>query len=295
MSSMTATKETKEKLVYQSPAKVNLGLEVLGKRSDGYHSIRTILVPISLHDSITITPGGKKFVFHGGQGAPKDEGNLAWRAVHLLADHAGIRRGLDVKIVKRIPIAGGLGGGSSNAATVLKALSELWELNLSTTEIERIGLELGSDVPFFLRGGACFAGGRGEELQKITAIGNVELVLVAPPIKISSQWAYESIPAELTRSGSSTSMIKVALASNRVELLAAHLSNDLETGVVTKHPVIADIKKKLVAAGALGAQMSGSGPTVFGLAATAADADRIAQTMGDTGLGKVIRASFLVG
>jgi 4-diphosphocytidyl-2-C-methyl-D-erythritol kinase len=215
--------------------------------------------------------------------------------VHLLADHAGIRRGLDVKIVKRIPIAGGLGGGSSNAATVLKALSELWELNLSTTEIERIGLELGSDVPFFLRGGACFAGGRGEELQKITAIGNVELVLVAPPIKISSQWAYESIPAELTRSGSSTSMIKVALASNRVELLAAHLSNDLETGVVTKHPVIADIKKKLVAAGALGAQMSGSGPTVFGLAATAADADRIAQTMGDTGLGKVIRASFLVG
>ena len=147
MSSMTATKETKEKLVYQSPAKVNLGLEVLGKRSDGYHSIRSILVPITLHDTITITPGGKRFVFHGGQGAPKDEGNLAWRAVNLLAERAGIRRGLDVKIVKRIPIASGLGGGSSNAAIVLKALNELWELDMSAKEIERIGLELGSDVP----------------------------------------------------------------------------------------------------------------------------------------------------
>jgi 4-diphosphocytidyl-2-C-methyl-D-erythritol kinase len=293
---MTATKETKEKLVYQSPAKVNLGLEVLGKRSDGYHSIRSILVPITLHDTITITPGGKRFVFHGGQGAPKDEGNLAWRAVNLLAERAGIRRGLDVKIVKRIPIAAGLGGGSSNAAIVLKALNELWELDMSAKEIERIGLELGSDVPFFLRGGACFAGGRGEELQQVAMSGTVELVLVAPAIKVSSQWAYENIPAELTRSGSSTSMIKVALASNRVELLAAHLSNDLEPGVVAKHPMIADIKKKLVAAGALGAQMSGSGPTVFGLAATAVDADRIAATMAETtGFGKVIRASFLVG
>jgi 4-diphosphocytidyl-2-C-methyl-D-erythritol kinase len=289
---MTATKE---KLVYRSPAKVNLGLEVLGRRSDGFHSIRSILVPITLHDTITITPGGRKFVFHGGQGAPKDEGNLAWRAVNILAERTGVRRGLDVKIVKRIPIAGGLGGGSSNAATMLRALNELWDLQLKPAVIEQLGLQLGSDVPFFLRGGACLAGGRGEDLQQVPVAGAIELVLVSPAVRISSHWAYESIPAELTRPGSSTSMIKVALASNRAELLAAHLSNDLEPGVIAKHPVIAEIKKKLLAAGALGAQMSGSGPTVFGLAKNAEDADRIAETMSHTELGKVIRASSLVG
>jgi 4-diphosphocytidyl-2-C-methyl-D-erythritol kinase len=286
---MTATRE---KLVLESPAKINLDLEVLGRRSDGYHSVRSVLVPISLHDTVTLTPGGRKFVFRGGQGVPSDERNLAWRAVKALTKRTGVRHGLDVRIVKRIPVAAGLGGGSSNAATVLRGLNELWELGLSGAELEEIGLSLGSDVPFFLRGGTCIAGGRGEELERIVRRGAMELVLVHPPVKVSSEWAYAHVPAELSRTGSSTSMVKVALASGRIELLADHLVNDLAEGVRAEHPVVRDIETKLRAAGAVGVLMSGSGPTVFGIATDAEAADRIAGALGD-GPWKVYRAAAI--
>lgn len=286
---MTAT--TKEKLVLDSPAKVNLNLEVLGRRGDGYHSIRSVLVPISLHDTVTLTPGGRKFTFHGGQGTPKDEGNLAYQAVKLVTQRTGVRHGLDVRVVKRIPLAAGLGGGSSNAATVLRGLNELWELGLSVDELAKMGLELGSDVPFFVRGGTCLAGGRGEELEAISHRGRLDLVLVNPPLKVSSEWAYGHAPAELTRQGSSTSMVKVALASGRAELLAAHLVNDLEPGVVAAHKVVGEIKKRLVSAGALGALMSGSGPTVFGVASDEESAQRIATKMSASGKWKAVCAT----
>jgi len=283
---------TKEKLVLESPAKINLNLEVLGQRGDGYHSIRSVLLPISLHDTVTFTPGGRKFVFHGGQGTPRDEGNLAYEAVKLLAKRAGTRRGLDLRIVKRFPIAAGLGGGSSNASTVLKGLNEVWELGLSGEKLEKIGLELGSDVPFFLRGGTCIATGRGEQLEPLPRRMPMELVLVNPALKVTSEWAYTHVPDELTRSGSSTSMIKVALASGRVDLLGKHLENDLEAGVRAAHKVVAEMRRKLESAGALGVSMSGSGPTVFGLAADAESADLIADKVANPKW-KVIRARTL--
>lgn len=266
----------KAKLVLESPAKVNLTLEVLGRRADGFHSIRSVMAPISLHDTVTFTPGGRKVVFHGGQGVPKDETNLALRAVRALEKHTGVQHGIDIRVVKRIPVAAGLGGGSSNAATVLRGLNELWALGLDGAELERIGLELGSDVPFFLRGGTCLAGGRGEVLETLPREADLELVLVCPALKVSSKWAYEHVPAELTRSAGSTSMVKVALASGRTELLATHLANDLEPGVEREHPVVAEARKRLNAAGALGSRMSGSGPTVFGVCADVETADRVA-------------------
>lgn len=284
---------TKAKVELASPAKLNLCLEVLGRRSDGFHSIRSVLVALTHHDSVTLTPGGRKLVFKGGLGAPKDEGNLAYRAVKLLTKRTGVRRGLEIRIVKRIPIAAGLGGGSSNAATVLRGVNDLWELDLTDAELEGLGLELGSDVPFFLRGGVCLAGGRGEKLEQLPTRGTLEFVLVTPPLRVSSQWSYDHVPAELTRQGSSTSMIKVALASGRAELLASHLANDLEPGVVAAHPVVGEIRKRLMAEGAMGAVMSGSGPTVFGLAADADNADRIAGKLSRSGKWKVVRASSL--
>jgi 4-diphosphocytidyl-2-C-methyl-D-erythritol kinase len=284
---------TKEKLVLESPAKINLSLEVLGRRSDGYHSIRTILAPVTLHDTVTLSPGGRKFSFHGGQGAPKEDGNLAWRAAQLLAERTGVRHGIDVRIVKRIPIAAGLGGGSSNAATVLRALNDVWEAGLSEAKLETLGLELGSDVPFFLRGGTCLATGRGEVLEPLQNAAPVELVLVHPALKVSSQWAYDHVPEELTRTGGATSMVKVALASARLDLLAANLVNELEPGVAKAHPVVAEAKRRLKAAGALGAIMSGSGPTVFGIAADAEAAEKIAKKVASPKW-KVTRARTVV-
>jgi len=288
-------KGSREKLVLESPAKVNLNLEVLGPRADGYHAIRSVLVPVSIHDTVTFNPGGRKFVFHGGQGTPKDEGNLAWEAVKLLTRRTGVRHGLELRIVKRIPVAAGLGGGSSNAATVLRGLNGLWQLGLPDAELEEIGLELGSDVPFFLRGGACIATGRGEILEPIQNNTPIELVLVIPALKVTSEWAYAHVPPELTRSGSSTSMVKVAMASGRVELLASHLVNDLEEGVAAEHSIVREAKKRLRSAGAAGVLMSGSGPTVFALAADAAKADQIAEKVGRSdNKWKVVRASTLV-
>jgi 4-diphosphocytidyl-2-C-methyl-D-erythritol kinase len=284
---------TKEKLVVASPAKINLSLEVLGRRSDGYHSIRSILVPITLHDTVTFAPGGRKFTFHGGQGTPKDEGNLAWRAVELLAERTGVRHGIDVRIVKRIPIAAGLGGGSSNAATVLRAVNEIWETGLSPAKLEALGLGIGSDVPFFLRGGTCLATGRGEVLEPLQSSTALELVLIHPALKVSSQWAYEHVPEELTRPGGATSMVKVALASGRLDLLVANLVNELEPGVAKAHPVVNEAKRRLKAAGALGALMSGSGPTVFGVAADAETAERIAKKVASPKW-KVTRAQTVV-
>ena len=283
---------TRKRLVLESPAKLNLSLEVLGLRSDGYHSIRSVMVPVSLHDTVTLTPGGRKFVFHGGLRAPKDEGNLAWQAVKLLTRKTGVRRGLEIRVVKRIPIAAGLGGGSSNAATVLRGVNEVWELGLGPRELEKLGLELGSDVPFFLRGGTCLAGGRGEELESLPQKAVLEFVVVMPQLEVSSAWAYDHIPPELTRQGSSTSMIKVALASDRVELLASHLANDLEAGVAAQHSDVTEIKKRLLACGALGASMSGSGPAVFGVARDAESADEIAARVARRDW-KVYRASSL--
>ena len=172
------------------------------------------------------------------------------------------------------------------------ALDELWELGLAGRKLEKIGLELGSDVPFFLRGGTCIATGRGEELEPLPRRMPIELVLVHPALKVTSEWAYTHVPDELTRSGSSTSMIKVALASGRVELLGKHLENDLEAGVRGAHRVVAEIRRKLDSAGAVGVSMSGSGPTVFGLAADAESADRIAEKVANPKW-KVIRARTL--
>jgi 4-diphosphocytidyl-2-C-methyl-D-erythritol kinase len=283
-----------EKLVLESPAKVNLNLEVLGARADGYHAIRSVLVPISLHDTITFTPTGRKFVFHGGLGTPKGEGNLAYDAAELVMSKTGVRHGLDLRIVKRIPIAAGLGGGSSNAATVLLGLNELWDLGFSREELEALGLQLGSDVPFFVRGGACIATGRGEALEPIQCPTPLELVVVTPPLKVTSRWAYENTPTETTRSGSATSMVKVALASGRWELLASHLVNDLEAAVLGGHAVVGEIRKKLKAAGALGVLVSGSGPTVFAVAEDAEQADAIAAKIGKNTKWKVARAKTQV-
>jgi 4-diphosphocytidyl-2-C-methyl-D-erythritol kinase len=281
---------TKAKLVVESPAKVNLTLRVLGKRGDGYHSIRSVLCPITLHDTVTFVPGGRKLVFHGGQGTPRDETNLALRAVRALQERTGVKHGIEIRIVKRIPIAAGLGGGSSNAATVLRTLNDLWETGLSGAELEEIGLSLGSDVPFFIRGGSCLVGGRGEELEVLPRRGRLELVLVCLPVKVSSKWAYDHVPTELTRSSGSTSMVKVALASGRVDLLAPHLANDLQAAVEHEHKVVAEARKRLRAAGLLGAIMSGSGPTVFGIAADAESADEAVAKVEAPGW-KVLRVS----
>lgn len=249
-------------LTLKAPAKVNYRLDVLRRRPDGYHDLRMIMQRISLCDEITITlsdmPGIR--VACGREGVPDGPGNIAWRAADALLKLSGRQSGIDIAITKNIPVAAGLGGGSSDAATVLLGVNELLGLGLSTERLMEIGVTLGADVPFFVFGKTALAEGIGEILTPIEAVPPLWMVIVNPNIPVSTAWVYGSLRLTEGRIGDNIPRFFKGVAD-----VCAVLSNDLETVTISKHPVIGEIKEMLIASGASGALMSGSGPTVFGL------------------------------
>jgi 4-diphosphocytidyl-2-C-methyl-D-erythritol kinase len=246
----------------KAPAKVNYRLDVIGRRPDGYHDLRMIMQRIDLCDDVVLTlsdlPGIR--VTCGREGVPDGPGNIAWRAADALLGLTGKCVGLDVSITKNIPVAAGLGGGSSDGATVLMGVNELLGLGLSDDRLMKIGVRLGADVPFFIFKRSALAEGIGERLTAITEIPVLWLVLVNPNIHVSTAWVYQNL--QLTTD-------KVAhiipLLYKSVDDVCKILANDLEIVTEKRFPVISEIKKRLVAAGACGDLMSGSGPTVFGV------------------------------
>lgn len=246
----------------KAPAKVNFRLDVLGKRPDGYHDVRMVMQRIDLCDDITITltdtPGIR--VTCGRAGVPDGPGNIAWRAADVLLSLAVEKPGLDITIAKRIPVAAGLGGGSSDAATVLMGVNELLGLGFSEARLMEIGAGLGADVPFFIFKQPALAEGVGELLTSLDAIPSVWLVLVNPNVPVSTAWVYQNL--QLTERRTEDTIPRFY---GNVADLCAILANDLEAVTITRFPVIREIKERLVARGARGALMSGSGPTVFGV------------------------------
>ena len=257
----------------KAPAKVNYRLDVLGKRSDGYHDLRMVMQRIDLCDDITITrseiPGVRAAC--GRDGVPDGPGNIAWRAADALLKAAGRTDGLDIAITKQIPVAAGLGGGSSDAATVLMGVNELLGLGFSTERLMEIGVTLGADVPFFVFGKTALAEGIGERLTPVDGVPLVWLVLVNPNIHVSTAWVYQNLQLTSNRTAD-----KIPRLYQGVADICAILANDLEAVTIRRFPVIREIKERLLAAGAAGALMSGSGPTVFGLFAAEDDARKAA-------------------
>ncbi|MGH7356609.1 MAG: 4-(cytidine 5'-diphospho)-2-C-methyl-D-erythritol kinase [Candidatus Rokuibacteriota bacterium] len=252
------------RLVVLAAAKVNLALEVLGKRADGYHEIATVLQTVDLSDRIVLEEAPGLEFRTSAADVPADERNLAARAAAALRDAAGETRGARITLDKRIPVAAGLGGGSTDAAAVLLGLNRLWRLRWPVAKLADVAVALGMDVPFFLRGGVALGTGRGEQLEPLRG-GTLALVLVNPGFGVSTAEMYGRVtPAMLTDGGRCRRVIE-ALRQRRTERVAASLYNGLE-GAAAPHPEIARMKAALLAAGALGAQMSGSGPTVFGVA-----------------------------
>ncbi|NIO03845.1 MAG: 4-(cytidine 5'-diphospho)-2-C-methyl-D-erythritol kinase [Proteobacteria bacterium] len=251
-------------LLVRSPAKVNLTLEVLGKRSDGYHNIRSVMVPIDLSDvlHITLTEDDRVQVSCDRAEIPQDEENLAYRAGLLVLKAIGKRRGFHIRIQKRIPAGAGLGGGSSNAAAALMGLNRLLAARLSRSEMMRIGANLGADVPFFVLGRPALATGVGERLEALHGVPRFWLVLVYPGIHIASRWAYERLNLWLTNP---SDHIKMPAFSWNVSTLGRRLRNDLEKAVLEEYPVLEWIKQRLLSIGAAASLMSGSGSTIYGL------------------------------
>jgi len=246
-----------------SPAKVNLYLRVLRRRQDGYHDIASLMQQISLCDEMTFSPAGKGIRVRCPDGTlPENQENIVYRAAEAFFRQAPYTPGgIDITLQKKIPIAAGLGGGSSNAATTLMALNELFGYPCTKEELMTIGVTLGADVPFFIFSKTAWAFGIGERLQAAEAIPPFSLLLVNPGFGLSTKLIYQNLNLRLTNETIHYSIPRFLTVRD----VAKGLLNDLETVSIAMHPVLADIKDRLMANGAMGALMSGSGPTVFGI------------------------------
>jgi len=256
----------RRELALRTSAKVNLALEVLGKREDGYHEIATVLQAVDLFDRLKVEVADTLSLHTDDPALPTDDGNLVMRAARLLQKAAGVDAGARIRLTKRIPVAAGLGGGSSDAAATLWGLNRLWKLRWPVARLQELAVELGMDVPFFLGSGRAMATGRGERLTPLPSGGGYALVLVNPRVALSTREVYGRVPAGWRAEPTGTERVVEALRTRNVGKVAAALTNNLERVVEPVMPVVARMKAALLAAGALAAIMSGSGPTVFGLA-----------------------------
>jgi len=256
-------------LTLPSFAKINWTLEVLGRRPDGYHELRTLLQTISLADELRFTPLDHGIeILTDSRDVPVDERNLVFRAASLLAQETGTDRGIRIELIKRIPVAAGLGGGSSNAAIALLALARLWSLDLSLTELCRLGARLGADVPFFLIGGTCLGVGRGDEIYALPDITSPPLLLVNVGLKLRTGEVYAALPPELTGPAPLAMMPFTFEAANRAMTVTGGvpaLCNDLLRPVVERYSILREVQERLAAAGASATSMAGSGSTLFAI------------------------------
>ena len=263
----------------QAPAKLNLGLEVLRRRADGYHEIETCFVPLRLFDRLTLAAGkpgsGTRLEIPGAPELPTDRGNLVVRAAERGCAALGLAPDLELVLEKRIPIAAGLGGGSSDAAATLLGLEALAGRELPRDERAKLALELGADVPFFLDPRPALGRGVGEKLEPLDGVPEMHWVLVAFPFPVSTAWAYAEAGRELTLPRDPSS---IAALLRPLGLLSPP-RNDLETVSAKRHPEIPAAQRALERAGALATGMSGSGPTVFGRFEDPHAAQRAAETV----------------
>ena len=247
-------------------AKINLYLDVVGKREDGYHNLETIFHSIGLHDEVIIrkqaTTGITVHCEH--PGIPCDSRNLAYRAAQCLSDEVGGIGGVAIDIYKRIPVAAGLAGGSANAAAVLHGVNQLFELGFTQDVLMRLGARLGADVPFCLHGGAALGLGIGDQLTRLPALADVPLLLLNPGIEVSTASVFRKLKISLTKREKTGIIIKTYVKKGDVVGVGKNLYNRLEVPVFSQYPEVAALKNELsTQTGCYGALMSGSGATVF--------------------------------
>jgi 4-diphosphocytidyl-2-C-methyl-D-erythritol kinase len=269
-----------------APAKINLYLEVLGKRPDGYHAIETVMLAVELIDELTLDadPSGHVSLTCDQPELSTGPDNLVLKAAHLLQQRTGCRRGASIRLTKRIPWAAGLGGGSSDAASALAGLNELWELGLSTDQLVLLGAELGSDVPFFFHPPAALCTGRGEVVKRAPVGMAFDIVLVKPPMGLSTAEVYRELGSHALRGNQNlvptqsvgTQSVLEGLAEGNVEKLGQSLHNRLQAPAVKLCPIVAELLQRLRAAGVAGSLMSGSGSALFALCRDKREAERVA-------------------
>ena len=256
-----------DKLKLRALAKINLALDVLGRRENGYHDVRMIMQSIYLYDNVllekTKEPGiriSTNLYF-----LPVDENNIAYKAAKLLMDEFRLPGGISISLQKYIPVAAGLAGGSSNAAAVLFGMNRMYGLGLNIEELMERGVKLGADVPYCIMRGTALAEGIGEELTRLPALPKCYVLIAKPPISVSTKMVYEKLDAKEIVEHPDVDGMMEALKEGDLHRIASKMGNVLEQVTVEEYPIIDQIKLLMKEAGALNAMMSGSGPTVFGL------------------------------
>ncbi|RXZ79268.1 4-(cytidine 5'-diphospho)-2-C-methyl-D-erythritol kinase [Paenibacillaceae bacterium] len=264
--------------VYEkAPAKINLLLDVLRKREDGYHEVEMVMTMVDLADRLELTELGRDAIVISSQAGyiPLDEKNLAFQAAKLMKERYGVHRGVHIHLDKKIPVAAGLAGGSSDAAATLRGLNRLWGLRIPLSELSSLGSELGSDVPFCVTGGTALAYGRGEQLRRLPNPPQAWVVLAKPPINVSTADVYGRYRASDQIEHPSTADMLDALERGSFVDVCESLGNVLEKVTLKLHPEVAQLKDSMRRLGADGVLMSGSGPTVFGLVSKESKVSRI--------------------
>ena len=258
-----------DKIQLKALAKINLGLEVLRRREDGYHEVKMIMQTIGLHDDLEIrktkTPGiqVKTNLYY----LPTNENNLVYKAAKLLMDEFQIQDGVSIQLKKRIPVAAGMAGGSSDGAAVLWGINQMYGLGLSMQALMERGVRLGADVPYCIQRGTALAEGIGEKLSVLPPMPKCTILIAKPGISVSTKFVYENLHANDLKPEQHPdvdSMIE-AMRQKDLGLLCSRMGNVLETVTIPAYPVINEIKRTMMDNGAIGSMMSGSGPTVFGI------------------------------
>jgi len=269
-------------------AKINLHLDVKGRLVDGYHSMETVMQSVSLYDTVTVTLTDEPLFVAScdKEGVPTDEKNIAVRAAKLFAEKIGSQKGAHIHIEKNIPMAAGLAGGSADAAATLIAINRLYDMSLTTNELCELGACLGVDVPFCIVGGTKYADGKGEQLHPFPLMPNCILVVACGGEGVSTPWGYKLLDSRYgdfadasCYTPHTTDCLRAAMNSGSLGEIGSSLYNVFEEPVLAERPVAADIRQTMLSCGAVGAMMSGSGPSVFGLFLSEEMAKKAAETI----------------
>ena len=279
-----------DKMELKALGKINLGLDVLGRRENGYHDVRMVMQTLYLYDQITIEKTEKPGIelstnlFY----LPVNENNLAYRAADLLMQEFGVKEGVKITLEKHIPVAAGMAGGSSNAAAVLYGINRMFSLGLSQEELMERGVKLGADVPYCIMRGTVLAEGIGEILTPLPAMPRCTVLVAKPPISVSTKLVYEKLDAHEIENHPDIDGVLEGLERQDLKKIASSMGNVLERVTVEEYPVIEEIKEMMKENGALNAMMSGSGPTVFGLYSDKRMAKEAAQKIKESGIAKQV-------
>lgn len=273
-------------------AKINLGLDVLKRREDGYHEVKMIMQTIRLHDQIHMRKIEEDEIrirtnlYY----LPNNENNLAYKAAKMLKDEFGLPGGVSINLKKMIPVAAGMAGGSADAAAVLFGMNKMYGLKLSMQELMDRGVKLGADVPYCIMRGTALAEGIGERLTKLPAMPKCHILIAKPPINVSTRFVYENLHANDLKPEDHPAVDAQleALKEGNLEKLVANMGNVLENVTISEYPVINEIKQMMMSHGALGSMMSGSGPTVFGIFTNYAQAREAYHQIEKSGLSRQI-------